>query len=76
MAVSAAATEAGAKALDAYGAQLEFLQPRFPVTAAGPLEIRVGWTDTFTGQGMPGTTLHFEQANVLYNMAAIRVRCH
>lgn len=73
-AASAVTSEAGLKSLESYAAQLECLIPRFPVTASGPLEVRVGWNNTFTGQGMPGTTLHFEYANVLYNIGATRVR--
>lgn len=74
VAISATATEAGVQALGSYATQLELMQPRFPVSATGPLSIRVSWSDTFTGQGMPGTTLHFERANLLYNLAAARVR--
>ncbi|XP_078702599.1 tyrosine-protein phosphatase non-receptor type 23-like [Branchiostoma floridae x Branchiostoma belcheri] len=61
----------GCSVLRKYYGQLQYLQSRFPMGEGGDAAVPFTWSDVYSGKLITSADIRFEQASILYNLAAL-----
>ncbi|XP_035661632.1 tyrosine-protein phosphatase non-receptor type 23-like isoform X2 [Branchiostoma floridae] len=61
----------GCSILRKYYGQLQYLQSRFPMGDGGDAAVPFTWSDVYSGKLISFADIRFEQASILYNLAAL-----